>query len=74
VLSHVDWDGKKVLIVDKCDNPANHSGVQNFKIWSGDSVVPDQLEEDRKVNLYNKGFEEFLKEYASVFEESGIRF
>ncbi len=72
VLNHVDWNGKKVLIVDKCDNPANHKGVQNFENWCGESIVPDQFDAERKVNFYNKGFAEFLKEYSSVIKECGI--
>lgn len=73
VLNHVDWTGKKVLIVDKCEKPKNHKGVQNFENWCGESIVPDQFDAERNVNFYNKGFEKFLKGYSSVIEECGIK-
>jgi hypothetical protein len=73
VLSHVDWKEKKVLIVDS-KKDKSFRGIQNFDAWCSEDINPDIIDKERKVNLYNKGFEEFLKEYDSVFEGSGIEF
>jgi len=72
VLSHVDWKGKKVLIVDN-GKDKSYEGIKNFDAWCNEDINPDKIDKERKVNLYNKGFEEFLKEHPSVLKECGIK-
>lgn len=71
VLSHVDWTGKKILIVDN-GKDKSYKGIQNFNAWCNEVIDPDKIEPKRKANLYNNGFENFLNEYPSVLEKCGI--
>jgi hypothetical protein len=71
VLSNVDWNRKKVLIIDN-KKDKRFKGIQYFDVWCNESIEPDLINKERKVNLYNKGFEKFLKEFPKILIECGI--
>lgn len=71
ILSHVDWSGKKVLMIDFKKNK-DFRGIQIFESWCNENIEPDKTDRNRIVNLYNNGFENFLNEYSSVLEKCDI--